>query len=74
MLVALGEAGIGGEEMGLGVAGDGCVAIEDEVAMGRDAGGVDLGHGGGGGKKREKESGDARDASAELTGASRCGS
>jgi hypothetical protein len=73
VLVALGESGASGEEMGFGVAWDGGVAIEDEVAVGSYAGGVDLGYGGGG-KKREKESGEARDASAEQTGASRWGS
>ena len=36
------ETGSGGGDAGLGVAGDGGVAIEDEVAMGDDAGGVDL--------------------------------
>jgi hypothetical protein len=70
VLVALSEAGAGGEEVGLGVAGNGCVAIENEVAMGSYARGVDLGYGSGG-KKREKESGETRDASSERTGASR---
>jgi hypothetical protein len=55
VLVALSEAGAGGEEVGLGVAGNGCVAIENEVAMGSDAGGIDLRHGGGA-QEREKES------------------
>lgn len=46
MLVAPGEAGTGGGDAGLCVSGDGGVAIEDEVTMGGDAGGVDLGTGG----------------------------
>ncbi len=45
MLVALGETGAGGGDVGLGVAGNGGVAVEDEVAMGSHAGGVDLGAG-----------------------------
>ena len=43
VLVAPEDMGSGGGDAGFGVAGDGGVAIEDEVAMGRDAGGVDLG-------------------------------
>jgi hypothetical protein len=42
VFVALGEASASGEEMGLCVGGNGCVAIEDEVAVRGDAGGVDL--------------------------------
>ena len=45
VFVALGEVGAGGGDAGFGVAGDGGVAIEDEVAVRRDAGGVDLGTG-----------------------------
>jgi len=45
MLVAVGEMGSSGGDAGLGVTGDGGVAIEDEVAVGGDAGGIDLGYG-----------------------------
>ena len=45
VFVALGEMGAGGGDAGFGVAGDGGVAVEDEVAVGSDAGGVDLGAG-----------------------------
>ncbi len=45
VLVAPEDMGSGGGDVGLSVAGDGGVAIEHEVAMGRDAGGVDLGAG-----------------------------
>ena len=45
VFVALGEMGAGGGDAGFGVAGNGGVAVEDEVAMGSDAGGVDLGAG-----------------------------
>jgi hypothetical protein len=43
VLAAAEEASAGGGEMGFGVGGDGSVAIEDEVAVGRSAVGVDLG-------------------------------
>jgi hypothetical protein len=43
VLVAVGETGSGGGDEGLCVGGDGGVAIEDKIAMGSDAGGVDLG-------------------------------
>jgi hypothetical protein len=42
VFVALGEASVSGEEVGLSVGRDGCVAIEDDVAVRSDAGGVDL--------------------------------
>jgi hypothetical protein len=45
VLVAPGEMGAGGGNAGFRVARDGGVAIEDEVAVRRDAGGVDLGSG-----------------------------
>jgi hypothetical protein len=64
VFVALCEASASGEEMGLSVGGDGCVAIEDDVAVRGDAGGVDL-RDGEWGKKREKECGQARDTSAD---------
>jgi len=70
VFVALGEMSAGGEDMGFRVGGDGCIAIEDDVAVGSDAGGVDL-RGGEWGKKWEKESGQARDASVERTCADR---
>ena len=56
VFVALGEACASGEEVGLCVGGDGCVAIDDEISMGSDARGVDL-RDGERGQKREKESG-----------------
>jgi hypothetical protein len=43
VLVAAGEVGAGGGDVGFSVAGDGGVAIEDEVAVRSDAAGVDLG-------------------------------
>src|SRR3981189_2353174 len=45
VLVAPGKMGTGRGDAGFGVAGDGGVAIEDEVVVGSDAGGVDLGAG-----------------------------
>jgi hypothetical protein len=63
VFVALGETSANGEEVGLGVGGDGCVAIEDDVAVRSDAGGVDL-RDCARGQEGEKESGEARDASA----------
>jgi hypothetical protein len=63
VFVALGETSASGEEVGLSVGRYGCIAIEDDVAVRSDAGGVDL-RGGEWGKKWEKESGQARDASA----------
>ena len=53
VLIALCEAVAGGDEVGLGVAGNGCVAIEDEIAMGSYAGGINLCHGGGGQRGRK---------------------
>jgi hypothetical protein len=55
VLVAPDDMGSGGGDVGLGVAGDGGVAIEDEVAVGRDAGGVDLGSGDAGQEHRQDE-------------------
>jgi hypothetical protein len=63
VFVTLGEASASGDQVGLSVGGDGCVAIEDDVTVRSDAAGVDL-RGGEWGKKWEKESGQARDASA----------
>jgi hypothetical protein len=45
VVVAPGEMGAGGGDAGFGVTGNGCVAIEDEVAVGSDAAGVDLASG-----------------------------
>jgi hypothetical protein len=45
VFVAPDEAGAGGGDAGLGVAGNDGVAVEDEIAMGSHAGGVDLGAG-----------------------------
>jgi hypothetical protein len=42
VLVAVGETGSNGSDAGLCISGDSGVAIEDEVAMGSDAGGIDL--------------------------------
>jgi hypothetical protein len=56
MFVALGEASASGDQVGLGVGGDGCVAIENDVAVRSDAGGVDL-RDGQRRKKREEKSG-----------------
>ena len=67
VFVGLGEASAGGEKVGLGVGGDGCVAIEDDVAVRSDAGGVDL-RDCERGEKGDKESGQARDASAKQAG------
>lgn len=63
VFVALGETNASGGNVGLSVGWDGCIAIKDDVAVRGDAGGVDL-RGGERGKKWEKESGQARDASA----------
>jgi hypothetical protein len=52
VLVAPGETGSGGGDTGFGVAGDGGVTIEDEVAVGSDARCVDLRGG-----QRSKEEG-----------------
>ena len=49
MIVALEETSPGGKVAGFGVAGDGGVAVDDEVAAGGDGGGVELGIGGRGG-------------------------
>jgi len=45
VFVAVGETGADGGDTGLRVTWDGGVAIEDEVVVGSDAGGVDLGAG-----------------------------
>jgi hypothetical protein len=50
-----GEMGAGGGDAGFCIAGDGRVAIEDEVAVGSDAVGVDLGTGETGKEERYDE-------------------
>ena len=55
VFVTPGEMRSGGDGAGFGVDGDGCVAIEDEVAVGSDAAGVDLGTGESGKKERQDE-------------------
>ena len=45
VLVAPGEMGAGGGDAGLGIAGDNGVAVDDEVSVRSNAGGVDLGAG-----------------------------
>jgi hypothetical protein len=55
VFVALGEMGAGRRDAGFGVAGDGGVAIEDEIAVGSDAAGVDLGIGLGAGETCQEE-------------------
>ena len=52
VLVALGKVKACGEDAGLCISGDGGVAIEDEIAMGDVAGGVDLSRGNRGQQKR----------------------
>jgi hypothetical protein len=56
VLVALGKAGACREQVSLGVGGNCCVAIDDEVAMRSDLGGVNLRYGGRR-EKRKKEGG-----------------
>lgn len=66
VLVAPGEMSAGGGDASLGVAGDGGIAIEDEVTVGSDAGGVDLSTG----EAREeeyKDNGPAADEAADQT-------
>jgi hypothetical protein len=63
VFVALGETSANGDEVGLSVGGDGCVAVEDNVAVRSDGGRIDLRECEGG-KEGEKESGQTRDASA----------
>ena len=66
VLVAPGEMGAGGGDAGFCIAGDGRVAIEDEVAVRGDAAGVDLGTGETGKKERQNE-GSPEDAIAYCT-------
>ncbi len=55
MLVAVHETSAGGCDPGFGIAGDDGVAIEDEIAVGSDAGGIDLGGGDAAEKEQEDE-------------------
>ena len=66
VLVTPGEAGAGGGDAGFGVAGDGGVTIEDEVAVGSDAGCVDL-RGGQTGKEEGQDEGSLEAAAADPT-------
>jgi hypothetical protein len=66
VLVAPGEMGAAGGDAGLCVAGDGRVAIENEVAMRSDAVGVNLGAGDTG-KKKCQDKDFPEDAPADRT-------
>jgi hypothetical protein len=55
VIVALGEVNACGADPGFRIAGNGGVAVENEIAMGDEAGGVDLGSGDRGKQKREKD-------------------
>jgi hypothetical protein len=66
VLVTPGEMCAGGGDAGFSVTGNGRVAIEDEVAVRRDAAGVDLGAGESGEKEGDDE-GSAEDATADRT-------
>jgi hypothetical protein len=70
VFVAPGEMGAGGGDAGFCVTGDGCVAIEDEVAVGSDVAGVDLGIDlgtGEAGKKKRQDEASPEDATADRT-------
>jgi hypothetical protein len=70
VLVAPSEMRAGGGDAGFCVAGDGCVAIKDEVAVGSEAAGVDLGTDLGAGETDKEERYDERspeDAMADRT-------
>ncbi len=54
VIIALGKVNACRADAGLRIAGNGGVAVEDEVAVGDEAGGVDLGDGDGGEQKRKK--------------------
>ena len=68
VLAAVDEASAGCGEMSFGVGGDGGVAIEDEVAVGRDAVGVDLGA-----REPGTEDGYKNDTAEENARVERCG-
>jgi hypothetical protein len=53
MLVALGEASACGVDVGFCVTRDGAVAVEDQIAVWNEAGGVDLGGGKCGGQEEQ---------------------
>jgi hypothetical protein len=71
VLVTPGEMCAGGGDTGFSVTGDGRVAIEDEVTVGGDAAGVDLGPDNLGASQTGEEEGDdegsAEDATADRT-------
>jgi hypothetical protein len=56
VLVALGEVNACRADAGFRITGNGGVAVEDEVAVGNEAGGIDLGSGDRGQQKRQKDS------------------
>jgi hypothetical protein len=58
VLVSMSEMGTRGGDVSFGIARNGGVAIEDEVAVWGDAGGVDLGVDLGSGKRDEEQSED----------------
>jgi hypothetical protein len=66
VFVAAGEMRASGGDAGFGIAGDGGVAIEDEVAVRGDARGVDLGTGETSKEERDDE-GSAEAATADCT-------
>ena len=66
VVVAPGEVCAGGGDAGFGVARDGRVPIEDEVAVRRDAAGVDLGTGETS-KKEGQDEGSPEEAVADCT-------
>ncbi len=67
VFVAVAEVGAGSGDAGFGVAGNGGVAIEDEVAMRRDARGVDLCTGKAGEEDRQDE-GTVEQAASDFSG------
>jgi hypothetical protein len=67
VLIAVKEMGADRGDTGFGVAGDGGVAIENEVAMGRDGGGVDLGACKAGEEDRQDE-GSVEEATGDFAG------
>ena len=71
VFVAAGEVRARGGDAGFCIAGDGGVAIEDEVAVGSDAAGIDLGSDNLGASQAREEKGDdqgsVEDATADRT-------
>jgi hypothetical protein len=58
VFVSMSEMGARGGDVSFGIAGDGGVAIEDEITVGGDAGGVDLSVALGSDERGEKQSED----------------